>query len=157
MFGAAYIRPVGERRLNIRSQTDYSMVGEDGFLDIVEIKKPGFPFWRRTRDDGSFLYRGKYPVPHEELQCAITQACNYVHEAEEKSDSQSFRDDHEGVVPIKPECLAVHGRSNSWGEKESKAFRLLNDRLHGIRVITFDHLLARARRAVELLNPDTDS
>ena len=97
MFGAAYLRPIGERRVNIRSQLDYSMVAEDGFLDIVEIKTPKAPFWKRKGSGDLSLYRG-YPVPDGELQGAITQACNYIHEAELQSGNRLFP-----INPASPE------------------------------------------------------
>ncbi len=153
IFGNSYIGMIGERRINIKSTLDHPLITEDGYLEIVEIKKPEFPFWKLKSNKEPFLYRGKYLVSYEELQNAIVQGSNYILEIERELDSKSWTDSHEGINPIKPKCLIVHGRSEGWGKKESEAFRLLNDSLHGITVVTFDHLLTRAKQTLELFNP----
>lgn len=154
IFGNSYIGRVGERRIDIRSTLDHPLIAEDGCLDIVEIKKPELPFWAVTRKGEEFLYRDKYLIPHHELAGAIAQAQNYIFEVEREVDSRSWADAHDGVVPVKPRCLVVHGRSAGWGEDEIRALRLLNDSLHGVSVITFDHLLARARQTLEVFKPE---
>lgn len=154
IFGNSYIGRIGERRINIKSTLDHPLITEDGFLEIVEIKAPEFPFWKRKQDGTNFLYREKYLVPNSELENAITQGANYILEAEKEMDSKSWAESHEGIYPIKPKCLVVHGRSNQWSAGEAEAYRLLNDRLHGIIVITFDHLLLRAKQTLEVFNPE---
>lgn len=155
IFGNSYIGIIGERRTNISSTLDHPLITEDGYLEIVEIKKPSFPFWKKTRSGDNYLYRDKYLVPNGELQCAITQGSNYIYETEREMDSRSWAQTHDGIYPLKPKCLVVHGRSEGWGDLESKSFRLLNDRLHGISIITFDHLILRAKQSLELFNPET--
>lgn len=154
IFGNSYIGIIGERRTNISSTLDHPLITEDGYLEIVEIKKPSFPFWKKSSSGANFLYREKYLVPHGELQCAITQGSNYIYETEREMDSRSWAETHDGIYPLKPKCLIVHGRSNDWGDLESMSFRLLNDRHHGISIITFDHLILRAKQALELFNPE---
>lgn len=153
IFGNSYIGIIGERRTNISSTLDHPLITEDGYLEIVEIKKPGFPFWKKTSTGENFLYRDKYLIPHSELQCAITQSSNYIYETEREMDSRTWADNHDGIYPLKPKCLIVHGRSNDWTDSESQSFRLLNDRHHGISIITFDHLILRAKQALELFKP----
>lgn len=154
IFGSSYIGRVGERRINIKSTLDHPLITEDGHIEIVEIKTPSFDFWSRKRDGSQFLYRGKYLVPHPELHCAIAQGTNYILEVEREMDSRSWAENHSGIYPIKPKCLIVHGRSSQWGKEESIAYRVLNDSLHGVCIITFDHLLLRATQVLELFNPN---
>lgn len=154
IFGNSYIGRIGERRINIKSTLDHPLITEDGFLEIVEIKDPQFPFWRYKTNGAYFLYRDKYLVPHSELENGITQGANYILEVEKEMDSKIWSDNHGGIYPLKPKCLVVHGRSKDWKEKEAEAHRLLNDRLHGIIVITFDYLLLRAKQTLEVFNPD---
>lgn len=154
IFGLSYLGIVGERRINISSTLDHPLITEDGHLEIVEIKKPTFPFWRKKTDGSNYLYRDKYLVPHNELECAISQGTNYILEVEREMDSRGWAETHGGIYPIKPKCLIVHGRSTDWGDLESTAYRLLNDTLHGITVITFDHLLLRANQMIEIFKPE---
>lgn len=150
IFGSNYIGMVRERRINISSTLDHPLITEDGHLEIVEIKSPEYPFWRLKKDGTYFRYREKYLVPNPELSCAIVQGINYVLEAESEMKNKSWADSHDGIYPIKPKCLVVHGRSLKWGEEETVAFRLFNDSLHGVNVITYDHLLSRANQILNL-------
>ena len=87
------------------------------------------------------------------MENGITQGANYISETEREMDNRSWAESHEGIYPLKPKCLVVHGRSRNWEKKEAEAYRLLNDRLHGIALITFDHLLLRAKQTLEVFNP----
>jgi hypothetical protein len=148
MFGGSIVKVIDEPRLDIKNTTDIPFEVEGGFMDIVELKRPDSPFWA-SRGGAVALYRDKYPVPAYELQGAIAQAANYILQAEKQVSDTDFVQLH-GVVPLKPRGLVVHGRSDGWTDTEWRAFRLLNDNLHGIQVMTFDHLLAQARRTVRL-------
>jgi len=35
---------------------------------------------------------------------------------------------------------------NDWNEKQAEAYRILNASFHNLTVLTYDHVLARARR-----------
>jgi hypothetical protein len=138
VFGTAFVEVLDEQRIDLRHTADFPLAVEGGFVDYIEIKKPGFPFWRSSR------YRDKFLVPHAELEGAITQISYYLDQAAKKVDSVEFIKEH-GATPLKPRGTVVHGRSEGWDEDEWRALRLLNDRLHGVQVITFDMLFARAR------------
>lgn len=150
MFGASNVSLIDESRLDIKNIADLPFKVDGGFLDLVELKRPDTPFWMKTKSkDAIYLYRGKYPIPHYELNGAMAQVSSYILQAEKHVSDTDFRKTH-GVTPLKPRGLVVHGRSHDWGEVEWEAFRLLNDTLHGVQVMTFDHLLAQAKRAIDL-------
>lgn len=149
MFGGSNVAVLDEARIDIKSIADIPFRVDGGFMDIVELKRPDTPFWVSTKDGEYWLYRKKYLVPDHELQGAIAQTSDYIHQAEKHVSDTDFLKTH-GVKPLKPRGLVVHGRSHTWDEDEWAAFRLLNDNLHGIQVMTFDHLLAQARRVVDL-------
>ena len=149
MFGGSNVQIIDESRIDIDNTADMPFEVDGGFMDIVELKRPDFQFWTLTTAKSTYLYRAKYPVPHYELQGAIAQTAGYILQAEKHVSDSDFFSTH-GVKPLKPRGLVVYGRSVEWTDVEWTAFRLLNDNLHGIQVITFDHLLAQARRAVNL-------
>jgi hypothetical protein len=149
MFGGANVALLDESRLDIGNDTDLPFEVDGGYMDIVELKRPDFPFWKKARNGRIFLYRDKYPIPYDELSGAIAQTSGYILQAEKKVANSDFQLSH-GVRPLKPRGLIVHGRSSEWSEPEWDAFRLLNDQLHGVQVLTFDHLLAQAKRLVDL-------
>jgi hypothetical protein len=145
MFGSSYVELLSERRFDIKNQADFPMRIEGGFMDIIEIKTPHFPFWTLVAGK-PFKYRGKFLIPHTELQGAIAQTTKYILQAEKQLDSAEYIKNHGGALPLKPRGLIIHGRSDGWTADEWEAFRLLNDELHTVQVITFDHLFKQAER-----------
>jgi hypothetical protein len=150
MFGSSCIELLSERRLDIHHETDFPMEVEGGFMDIVEIKTPQLPFWA-VGAGKRFKYRNKFLIPHPDLQGAIAQTTKYILQAEKKVDSDEYIRDHGGIIPLKPRGLVIQGRSNDWGKEEWEAFRLLNDELHSVQVITFDHLSKQAERMLAVM------
>ncbi|MDQ2950187.1 MAG: DUF4263 domain-containing protein [Acidobacteriota bacterium] len=156
MFGSSCVELLPERRLDIHHTTDFPMAVDGGFMDIVEIKTPQMPFWANSAGK-RFKYRNKFLIPHIDLQGAIAQTTKYILQAEMKVDSEEYIKDHGGIVPLKPRGLVIQGRSNDWGKDEWEAFRLLNDELHSVQVITFDHLLKQAERMLAVMKVPDDN
>ena len=157
IFGSAYVQIIDERRIDIHHETDFPLAVDGGFMDIAEIKKPNLPFWHKNHNSSSnYLYRGKYLIPSLELQGAISQCSKYIYQAEKQVDSVEYRADHGGIIPLKPRGIIIHGRSNDWNELEWEFFRLLNDDHHDLEIITFDHLLSRAKNALQLFSEEQD-
>lgn len=151
IFGVSNIEVIDESRLGIHHDTDIPFGTEGGFIDIAELKLPGEKFWKQASNGATYLYRSKYPVPEFIVSAAVEQVTGYIFEAEKNVNNTDFIRDHGGRVPLKPRGLVVVGRSNNWTEVEWTAYRLLNDRLHGVQVITYDILLERANRALKML------
>lgn len=157
MFGVTCIEIIDERRLDIHHETDFPLHVDGGFMDIAEIKKPGLPFWTLSRSGEYYKYRGKFLVPNAELQGALAQVTKYILQAEKKVNDAEYIKDHGGIVPLKPRGLVVHGRSNDWGSEEWEAFRLLNDELHTVQIITFDQLEKQAERMLSVMEIKDDN
>jgi hypothetical protein len=145
VLGSDFIEIVGERRIDVGHIADYLMKAYDGFLDLIEIKRPEgkLRFWAEARDHGNL-------VPHPELTKAITQATRYLYEIEREANSVKFQQRVGGLKTIKPRCTLIFGRSHSWGENEREAYRILNASYHSLSVLTYDHVLDRARRILDL-------
>jgi len=141
VLGSEFVRVLDERRIDIKHITDYLMQAYDGFLDIVEIKRPelGQDFWAKSLDHGNYY-------PSSELIKAITQATNYIFEVERESNSLKFAESVKGVRAVKPRGVLIFGRSHGWNDKQKQAYRLLNCSYHSISIMTYDHVLARAKR-----------
>ena len=145
MFGLSYFVLLDESRIDLWDTADYLFESEDGFIDIVEIKNPHIDFWQRDSNSNYKKYRD-FLQPSEELKGAITQATNYIFQIEKKFSDPDWQRKNKCEAPVKPCCTVIFGRSNTWTIEEKTAFRLLNDSLHGVTVITFDHLYSRAER-----------
>lgn len=141
VLGSQFVRILDERYIDTQHISDFLMEAYDGFLDVVEIKRPegGLNFWAPTLDHGNY-------VPSVDLTKAITQASRYIYEVEREANSVKFLERVGGVKTVKPRCILVFGRSNDWNEKQAEAYRIMNASFHNLTVLTYDHVLARARR-----------
>jgi len=150
MFGLSYFVLLNESRIDLWDTADYLFESEDGFIDIAEIKHPHIEFWQKDSSGNYKKYRN-FIQHSEELKGAITQATNYIFQVEKKFSDPDWCRKNGCETPVKPKCTVIFGRSNEWAIEEKTAFRLLNDSLHGIEVITFDHLYNRASKVLNSL------
>ena len=141
VLGTEFVRVLDERSVDTDHIADFLVQAYDGFLDIVEIKRPegSLRFWAENRDHGNY-------VPSPALTKAITQATRYLYEVEREANSVKFLDRVDQVRTIKPRCVLVFGRSCDWVSAQSESYRILNSSYHNILVLTYDHVLDRARR-----------
>ncbi len=151
MLGSSCEGLICESRIDMHNIPDYLTKTYGGFIDVIEIKKPNMPFWKVTKNGNLYKYREKFLIPHEELQGAMAQTSKYILQSEKNVDSQEFRSDHEGYIPLKPRGLIIYGRSNEWGTEEWEAFRLLNNELHDLQIITYDHILTECKRMLGIM------
>ena len=103
-------------------------------------------FWAETKDHGNL-------IPSSGLIKAITQANRYIYEIELEANSDKFRK-RIGVRTVKPRAVLIYGRSNEWNEDEREAYRILNAGYHNLNIMSYDHVLERAKR---IAGPDASS
>lgn len=158
ILGSDFVRILDEREIDVDHIADYLMQAYDGFLDLIEIKRPGgsMRFWADALDHG-------HHVPHSDLTKAITQAQRYIYEVEREANSLKTLERLGGVKAVKPRCTLIYGRSRDWVPEQTVAYRILNASHHSLSILTYDHVLERARRmlsidipADEAVEPDSD-
>lgn len=145
VLGSEFVKILDERQIDTENIADYLMQAYDGFLDIIEIKRPSenLRFWASSEDHNN-------PVPSSELIKAITQASTYIYEVEREANSVKFLERTGGVKTIKPRSILIFGRSNNWTVAKQGAYRILNSSYHNLTILTYDHVLERAKRIVGL-------
>lgn len=145
VLGSEFVKILDEREIDTKNIADYLMQAYDGFLDIVEIKRPegSLKFWADSQDHGNYY-------PSVDLTKAITQASMYIYEVEQEADSIKFQERIGNVKVIKPRCVLVFGRSNDWDKEKMEAYRILNCGYHNLTILTYDHVLARAKRMLDI-------
>ncbi len=143
VLGSDFVRILDERTIDTQHITDFLMEAYDGFLDVIEIKRPegGMKFWASTLDHGNY-------VPTMDLIKAVTQAASYIYEVEREANSIKFLERVDGVRTIKPRCILIFGRSSDWNSEQNEAFRILNSSYHNLTIMTYDHVLERAKRII---------
>lgn len=149
VLGSEYLNILPERDIDVTDIADYLMRAIDGFLDVVEIKRPDLPFWTRPDSHGNLC-------PSSQLTAEITQCLNYLYKIELQSNSVEFMERVEDTKTVKPQCMLVYGRSVDWDDNELKSLRILNAAYHQLHIITYDQLLMRAKLLLGIENETAD-
>ena len=142
MFGNEYGEVLGQREIAAGMQQDFlAKRTADGFLEILEIKKP--------LNGKSLIYRtnqGSHARSHyrQELSDAIAQVIDYIDEVEYDKRSLYYKEKLE-VEKIRAKIIV--GRDGD--ERQKRSLRHLNSTLHGIEILTYDQLLRIAKKSLE--------
>jgi len=147
VLGSEFVRILDERRIDVENISDYLVQAYDGFLDVIEIKRPEgtLKFWADSLDHGNY-------VEHSDLTKAMAQANRYLYEVEREANSDKFVR-RVGVRAVKPRCVLIYGRSHDWNEDQKEAYRILNASQQNLSILRFDYVLDRARRMLNLPGP----
>ncbi len=107
VLGTEFVQILDERSIDVGHIADYLMQAYDGFVDLIEIKRPegALKFWSDALDQ--------------------------------------------------PRCILIFGRSRNWNEAQREAYRMLNASYHNHSIMTFDHVLSRAKRMLNLPDDET--
>ena len=145
VLGSEFARVLDERSIDTAHISDFLMEAYDGFLDIVEIKRPqgGMSFWAAALDHGNY-------IPSVELTKAVAQASRYVYEVEREANSVKFLQRVGNVKTVKPRCILIFGRSRGWNAEQLEAYRIFNAGFHNLTVLTYAQVLARGKRMIGL-------
>ncbi len=144
VLGTEFVKILDDRKIDTANISDFLMQAYDGFLDIVEIKRPegNLMFWADNKDHDNY-------IPSNDLIKAVTQASKYIYEVEREADSIKFLERVGYVKTIKPRCILIFGRSEDWDEEQKESYRILNSNYHNLTIMTYDHILERAKRIVK--------
>jgi len=152
VLGSEFVKILDSRDIDTQNISDYLMEAYDGFLDIIELKRPGggLNFWLPQKDHDNY-------IPHSDLIKAITQTTNYIYEVEREMNSVKFLERTGHVPVVKPRAVLIYGRSNDWDAEKKEAYRILNSSYHNITILTYDHVLERAKKILEGPEPQSNS
>lgn len=138
--GTNYVGKVDLRRIGLHEITDIVMQTTDGYLDLIELKRPDFPVLQQDASRKNYYFS-------TEVSKAIAQAAGYITTTEQ---NRHMLAQEENLFFLKPRARIVIGRTLNWEQKTNDALRILNGSLHFIEVWTYDHLLAIADQMVKL-------
>jgi len=145
ILGSEFVKLLDDRIIDTENIADFLMEAYDGFLDIIELKRPEgkLKFWASSQDHGNY-------IPSSDLIKAITQASKYIYEVEREANSVKFLERVNYVRTVKPRCVLIFGRSFRWNQAQIEAYRILNSGYHNISILTYDHVLIRAKKIAGL-------
>lgn len=142
ILGSNYVEILNERMLDVNNITDFLLKSYDGFVDIIELKLPSAPFWKDEE------------IPKSELTAAVMQCNRYILQTERKINDLEFNKKIDNTPIVKPRITLVYGRSENWTPDEEEAYRVLNSSYTNLTIMTYDHLLERSKRIIELSTPE---
>lgn len=144
-FGNAYVfHDEDVRTISPHDQLDVMLSNViAGYRDLVELKRPDMSVINYDEGHRNYFFSS-------DVSRAIGQCHRYLdvlHHAAERGLL-----DHPEIIAYHPRATIVIGRSNDWDQDKQRALHGLNSRLSGIRVMTYDHLLAQGERLVSILS-----
>lgn len=142
ILGSDFVEVLDERRLDVENITDYLLKSFDGFVDIVELKLPDAPFWTEEN------------IPRSELTAASMQCHRYLLQTERNIKDLEFAKKIKFTPIAKPRITLIYGRSNSWNTDQKENYRVLNSSYSNLNVMSYDHLLERAKRLTGIVKTE---
>lgn len=142
MFGGRYVDKAKRRSLVVLDQLDIPLIRGDGALHIVELKQANIP--KLIRKHRNHLIVG------DDIHEAVAQAMNYLVSLDEQR-AQILTD--LGIDVRRATATIVVGHTDFIDGFEAKevheAVRTYNSHLSRVEVITYDELIAGARRSLD--------
>lgn len=152
LFGTHYLPPFEKEKVGFDSIPDFLFPTFDGFLDILEIKRPSFDV---IKPDGS--HAGSWAWCPD-TNWAIGQVVNYLKEIDKlqlviaERINAKYEDDYDiPIYAVKPRAFILVGNSEQWKPTQHQALRNLNYSLHGIEVLTYYDLRQRGEGIIKML------
>ncbi len=132
IFGVDYIRKHDARKIALFSEGDILMESVDGYLDLIELKRPKYELLKHDSSHSCFY-------PHPDLSLVIGQAMFYLQKLAEYK--MNLENEYK-IKVIMPRIRIIAGRSNTFSESEKDCIRMLNTNLTSIKIITYDDLIS---------------
>ncbi|MCW1930109.1 MAG: DUF4263 domain-containing protein [Candidatus Kerfeldbacteria bacterium] len=154
LLQSGYIKAVGKINVNVGNTKfpDFSLVTHDGYLDILEIKKPDTQLLTFDKSRKNYYW-------NTEIAKAVIQVENYIDSMSRNSDVlRSHLKDEEKIdlKIVRPRGVILAGNATEFKtQKQKDDFRLLSQGTHRITVVTYDELLLRLKNYLDILERHT--
>lgn len=116
------------------------MESMDGFLDLIELKRPRYKIFQF--DDNHKSY---YASP--DLSETIGQCLLYLQKMDEY---KSILEKEHKVKILSPRIKIIAGRTSEFNDEQFEALRMLNSNLNHIQIISYDYLLNCGKKIISL-------
>jgi hypothetical protein len=131
VFGVEYVKQHDARKIALFSEGDLLMESVDGYLDLIELKRPKHTLLKYDNSHKCYY-------PHPDLSKVIGQSLFYLQKLAEYK--LNLEREYE-VKVIMPRIKVIIGNNVSFGEEEKDCFRMLNSNLNSIQLITYNDLV----------------
>lgn len=132
IFGVDYIKKHDVRKIALFSEGDLLMESVDGYLDLIELKRPNHFLLKYDKSHTCYY-------PHPDLSQVIGQSLFYLQKLEEYK--LIIEKEYE-VKVIMPRIKIIVGRNIDFENKQKDCIRVLNSKLNSINILTYDDLIS---------------
>jgi len=146
VFGSNYLTSDQIRSISAGDNIDLLLPTVfSGFRDIIELKRPDMEVLLYDSSHRNYYFSS-------ESAKAIGQCKRYIKVFNDAAKNGLM--DNQEIVACEPKAIIVIGRSIDWEDEKVQALQELSSELHNISIITYDELLARGERQLEILCED---
>lgn len=131
IFGVDYIKKHDARKIALFSEGDLLMESLDGYLDLIELKRPKHNLLKFDQSHQCYF-------PHPDLSQVIGQSLFYL---QKLSEYKLILEKEHNIKVIMPRIKVIIGDSKDFNEAQRDCFRMLNSNLHSIQLITYNELV----------------
>jgi len=138
IFGIEYYKKHNWRIIdstpNESSEADLVMETMDGYIDLIELKRP------RTKSDKILSYDSDHKsfFPARDLSLALGQCLHYLKKLDEQKSTVETKN---STKVLRPRIKLIIGRSADFDSQEYDALRMINSNLSHVQIITYDDLV----------------
>ncbi|MDR6726938.1 hypothetical protein J2W91_005463 [Paenibacillus amylolyticus] len=132
IFGVEYIKKHDARKIGLFSEGDLLMESVDGYLDLIELKRPSHNLLKFDSSHNCYY-------PHSDLSMVIGQSLFYLQKLEEY---KLNLEREYSIKVIMPRIKIIVGSNRHFDDAQRDCFRILNSKLNSIQVITYDDLVS---------------
>lgn len=131
IFGIDYVKHYDARKIALFSEGDLLMESADGFLDLIELKRPIHTLLKYDNSHNCHY-------PHNELSVVLGQSLFYLKKLSEYK--LNLEKEYETKV-LMPRIKIILGMSDEFNNEQLECLRMINSDLKSIQVITYSDLL----------------
>lgn len=139
IFGVEYIKKHDARQISLYSEGDLLMESIDGFLDLIELKRPSNEIFGKIDASHKSYY------PSTDLSKVIGQCLYYLRKMD---DIKLILEKEYKIKIIRPRIKIITGRTKNYTDDQYNALRMLNCSLNSIEIISYDSLVKYGEKMI---------
>ena len=148
IFGVEYkSHKTDIRKIALFSTADIIMESMDGFIDLIELKRPSHIILNKDKNHNCYY-------PSVDLSKALGQCGHYLKKIDEY---KLVLQKEYKIQLLRPRIKIIIGRTNDYIEEQCEALRMLNCNFNNIQIISYDYLLSCGQHILSNLNRKNDS
>lgn len=143
IFGVEYYKKHEWRIIddtpNDGSEADLVMETIDGYIDLIELKRP------KTKAEKILSYDSDHKsyFPARDLSLAIGQCLHYLKKLDEQ---KNVIEDKNSTKVLRPRIKLIIGRSSEFNSDEIDTLRMVNSNLSNVQIMTYDDLITNGEQ-----------